>query len=110
MKEYLHRVAEVFYIVSTEVQKLNGQSKAEEWAGKIAECKNSGILVNRWCRENGVCEQTFYKWQRKLLAIENGSFQWPRIQSEVRTLTPQQYRWLMSKNRASKANKSGLRH
>ena len=82
MKEYLRRVAEsiyeyaytfrdteVFYIVSTELQKLNGQNKAAEWAAKIADCRNSGIPVNRWCKENGVCEQTFYKWQRKLFAI-----------------------------------------
>lgn len=27
--------------------------------------------------------------------LESGSFQWPREESEVRALTPQQYRWLM---------------
>ena len=27
--------------------------------------------------------------------LESGSFQWPRSESEVKTLTPQQYRWLM---------------
>lgn len=27
--------------------------------------------------------------------LESGSFQWPRSMNEVRTLTPQQYRWLM---------------
>ena len=27
--------------------------------------------------------------------LETGSFQWPRSQSEVQALTPQQYRWLM---------------
>ena len=27
--------------------------------------------------------------------LESGSFQWPRIESEARQLTPQQYRWLM---------------
>lgn len=55
--------------MSTELQKLNSQSKAAEWAERIAECRRSGIPVNRWCKENGVCEQTFYKWQRKLFAI-----------------------------------------
>ncbi len=28
-------------------------------------------------------------------AIGEGSFQWPRNESEARMLTPQQYRWLM---------------
>ena len=27
--------------------------------------------------------------------LESGSFQWPRKESEVSVLTPQQYRWLM---------------
>ncbi len=27
--------------------------------------------------------------------LESGSFQWPRKESEARSLTPQQYRWLM---------------
>lgn len=27
--------------------------------------------------------------------LESGSFQWPRNESEARSLTPQQYRWLM---------------
>ena len=27
--------------------------------------------------------------------LESGSFQWPRKESEVKALTPQQYRWLM---------------
>ncbi|MGL5435336.1 MAG: IS66 family insertion sequence element accessory protein TnpB [Lachnospiraceae bacterium] len=27
--------------------------------------------------------------------LENGRFQWPRTESEVRSLTPQQFRWLM---------------
>lgn len=27
--------------------------------------------------------------------LESGSFQWPRTKSEAKSLTPQQYRWLM---------------
>ena len=40
--------------------------------------------------------------------LENGSFQWPRTKDEVRTLTPQQYRWLMEglKPEQPKANKT----
>ena len=25
--------------------------------------------VKAWCRENGVCEQTYYKWQRRLFEM-----------------------------------------
>jgi transposase len=44
--------------------------------------------------------------------LERGKFQWPRTESEVRELTPQQYRWLMEglKTEQPKAHKpvSGL--
>ena len=50
--------------MSKDLQTLNGQNKLALWAGRISECRNSGMAVKTWCRENGVCEQTHYKWQR----------------------------------------------
>ena len=41
-----------------------------------SECRNSGQNVKAWCRENGVCEQTYYKWQRRL-------FEMAQVQREV---------------------------
>ena len=52
-----------------ELQTLNGQNKLALWAGRISECRSSGQKVKDWCRENGICEQTYYKWQRKLFEI-----------------------------------------
>ena len=46
-----------------DLQTLNGQNKLALWAGQILECRSSGQKVKAWCRENGVCEQTYYKWQ-----------------------------------------------
>ena len=46
-----------------DLQALNGQNKLALWAGRISECRSSGQNVKTWCRENGVCEQTYYKWQ-----------------------------------------------
>lgn len=51
------------------LQTLNGQNKLALWAGRISECRNSGQNVKMWCRENGVCEQTYYKWQRRLFEM-----------------------------------------
>ena len=45
---------------------LNGPYKLALWAGRISACRNSGQNVKVWCRENGVCEQTYYKWQRRI--------------------------------------------
>ena len=40
-----------------------------EWAGKITACRNSGQPVKTWCKENGVCEQTYYKWLKRLVTM-----------------------------------------
>ena len=52
-----------------ELQTLNGQNKLALWAERISECRNSGQNVKTWCKENGGCEQTYYKWQRRLFEI-----------------------------------------
>ena len=48
---------------------MNQQNKLALWAGRISECRSSGQNVKTWCQENGICEQTYYKWQRKLFEI-----------------------------------------
>ena len=55
--------------MSKDLQTLNGQNKLALWAGRISECRNSGQNVKAWCRENGVCEQTYYKWQKRLFEM-----------------------------------------
>ena len=55
--------------MSKNLQTLNGQKKLALWAGRISECRSSGQNVKAWCRENGVCEQTYYKWQRRLFEV-----------------------------------------
>ena len=57
------------YFMSTDLQVHNGQNKLAEWAAKISACRSSGMAVKTWCKENGVCEQTYYKWQRRLFAM-----------------------------------------
>ena len=55
--------------MSRELQTINQQNKLALWAGRISECRNSGQNVKTWCRENGVCEQTYYKWQKRLFEM-----------------------------------------
>lgn len=33
----------------------------EHWKSIITECQTSGMPVYKWCKENGICEQTYYK-------------------------------------------------
>ena len=72
---YTIRETGVFFM-GKDLQTLNGQNKLALWAGRISECRNSGQNVKAWCRENGVCEQTYYKWQKRL-------FEMAQLQQEV---------------------------
>ena len=55
--------------VSRELQTRNAQNKLALWAGRISECRNSGQNVKDWCKENGICEQTYYRWQKRIFEI-----------------------------------------
>ena len=57
------------FLMSNELREMAAQNKIAEWAGKITACRNSGQPVKTWCRENGVCEQTYYKWLKRLVAM-----------------------------------------
>ena len=55
--------------MSRDLQVMNGQNKLALWAERVSACRNSGLRVKAWCRENGVNEQTYYKWQKKLFTM-----------------------------------------
>ena len=55
--------------MSKDLQTLNGQNKLALWAGRITECRSSGMPIKTWCHENGINEQTYYKWQRRLFEM-----------------------------------------
>ncbi len=63
---------------------VNEQRKLAEWAARISDCRNSGQSVQAWCKENGVCSQTYYRWQRRL-------FEAAKAQREIQfaEVTPQ---------------------
>ena len=57
------------FFVSRELQTMNQQNKLALWARRISECRSSGQNVKVWCKENGICEQTYYRWQKRLFEI-----------------------------------------
>ena len=48
---------------------MKQQRKLSEWAERVTACRSSGQSVKTWCQENGVSEQTYYKWQRRLYEL-----------------------------------------
>ena len=69
-----------------DLQTFNGQNKLALWVGRISECRNSGQNVKAWCRENVVCEQTYYKWQRRLFEMAQAQQEVPFV--EVTSVQP----------------------
>lgn len=55
--------------MSKDIQTLNSQNKLHLWAERISACRSSGQNVKVWCKENGICEQTYYKWQKRLFEM-----------------------------------------
>ena len=60
------------------LQRAGRQQNLLAWSQHVADCRSSGLSVNRWCAEHNIRPKTYYNWQK-----------------EVRQITPQQYRWLM---------------
>ena len=48
------------------LQALSKQERLEQWSGKIAACRGSGMTVRAWCQERGISEKTYCYWQRRL--------------------------------------------
>ena len=52
-----------------ELRQLNEQNKLAVWAERVTACRNSGQSVLAWCKEHGICSQTYYKWQKRLFTM-----------------------------------------
>ena len=61
------------------VQRVNEEIKRQQWIQRIKECRESSLPVKTWCKQNGVCEQTYYAWLKKLrqLAVDSGAVSVP---------------------------------
>lgn len=38
----------------------------ERWKQHIIDCQSSGLTVQDYCQQQGICRSSFYKWQRVL--------------------------------------------
>jgi len=50
----------------TAIEQTTANSKAEEWAERIAEQQRSGISVKQFCQERGLTEYSFYAWRKRV--------------------------------------------
>lgn len=50
------------------IQSMGKQQRLEDWGRRVAACRQSGMTVTGWCKENGVSTKTYYTWQKKVFA------------------------------------------
>lgn len=49
------------FFMGSELQTMNGQNKLALWAERVSACRSSDLSVRDWCKENDICEQTYYR-------------------------------------------------
>ena len=61
-----------------DIQSISDDIKTRQWVERIKECRESGLPVRKWCKQNNICEQT-YCWLKKLrkMAIDSGAVKAP---------------------------------
>ena len=50
------------------IQCAGRQQNLLTWSQRVADCRSSGLSVNRWCAEHGINTKTYYTWQKKVFA------------------------------------------
>lgn len=52
-----------------ETRAMAQQVRLSHWDSIMRERNESGKSIRSWCRENDICEKTYYYWQRKLRQV-----------------------------------------
>jgi hypothetical protein len=64
------------------VDKTAANTKADEWAERIAAQQHSGLSVKQFCREQGLTEYSFYAWRKRLQ--ESGAVRFALVERSAR--------------------------
>ena len=61
------------------------EDRREYWAKTIADQEASGLGVEAFCRERGVCKASFYPWRRRLRSVPAQAVSFARIETKPAT-------------------------
>lgn len=61
------------------------EDRREYWARVIADQAASGLGVEAFCRERGVCKASFYPWRRRLSSAPAQAVSFARIETRQAT-------------------------
>lgn len=60
-----------------QITKVRKYLKREQWLALISDYQSRGMTVTAWCKQNDICEQTYYRNLKKLREEACGSFPVP---------------------------------
>ena len=66
----------------TVIEAKPANSKADEWAERIATQQRSGVSVKQFCKERALTECSFYAWRKRFR--ENGPVRFALVERSVR--------------------------
>ncbi len=69
-------------MTDTVIEKHRANSKADEWAERVAAQRRSGVSVKQFCKERGLTECSFYAWRKRLQ--EKGPVRFALVERSVR--------------------------
>ena len=49
------------------IRGLTKAAKLQEWSERIMMCRSSGKSVRAWCEERGICQKTYYRWEKRVI-------------------------------------------
>ena len=49
-----------------QVSTVKMKFRMEQWKQRIVECQASSMTVKSWCKQNRLCEQTYYKYLKRI--------------------------------------------
>lgn len=84
-----------------QVTKVKKYLKREQWSALISDCQSSGMTVTAWCKQNSICEQTYYRNLRKLREEACGSFPLPAQSDKPAVFKPLQLKQPVSDGKAA---------
>ena len=69
-----------------QVSQMKRAISQEQWKQRIVECRNSGVPVKEWCREQGISYSTYYRHEQALLKGAQDSSDIPISEQPPQTL------------------------
>jgi hypothetical protein len=69
-----------------QVSQMKRAISQEQWKQRIVECRNSGVTVKEWCREQGISYSTYYRHEQALLKGAQDSSDIPISEQAPQTL------------------------